>query len=386
MLPESFINEVKQSVDILNLVSKYTTLKKVGMNTYAGKCPNPEHKDNNPSFTVFTDTQTWCCYGCHCGDKYTGKDFNDTNYGSDCFAFLQWISKGEKTWYQSIMELAKEYHIPVPSDENDILYRNNLFLADSYHENLKNKKSAYNYLINRGLTDEIINDWNIGWNGKITFPLYDRFNRILGFTKRWLVMPEWCRDKYRNSKNNEIFNKSYYFYGIHKLKNECPYIYITEGAMDVILADKYKLPNIVATLGTSFTDNHVEVLQLLKKKPVFIMDGDEAGLKALNKIIEKLAQKNIYSELVILPNNMDLADLANKEKDNLVKFINENKMTYGYYKIHKIINHYYSEINKIKLEIYPELKNIYDFIPGDEKIIIKNFIEKDLKLNLEEKE
>ena len=90
-----FIDKVKESTDLLELISEYTELKKEGRYIWRGRCPHPDHNDSTYSFTVNTKTNSWCCYGCH-SDK---KGVNN-NYGSDCIAFIQWINKGKLSWAQ----------------------------------------------------------------------------------------------------------------------------------------------------------------------------------------------------------------------------------------------------------------------------------------------
>lgn len=383
MLPQEFIDEVKSSVDMVELASRYTDLKKIGDGIYGGRCPNPEHRDSNPSFTVFEKDQSWCCYGCHQGNKYRGKTHADTNYGSDCFAFMQWITKGRLNWRQAILKLADENNILLPDDENNALYRTNFNLAYSYTLNLQGK--PLDYLKARGLTLLDCKRWMIGFDGvKIVFPLLDRYKRVLGFTRRWLTPPENCRDKYRNSKTNDIFNKSFYFYGMHLFDSNHDYVYITEGAVDVILGNKYGLTNTLATLGTSFTESHAEVIKKLKKTPVFIMDGDEAGMKSAKKAIEKLAAIGVYSKIVLLPDSKDLADLACELQENLKAYIDKHTFTYGFYKVQNIINQFDSKMNELRLTLLPELKEVLDSIPGYEKQVIADFVYDRLKLNFKE--
>lgn len=373
MFSQNFINEVKRSVDMLELARRYTVMKKVGDNVYGGRCPNPSHIDKDPSFTVFADKQSWCCYGCHFGSKEKGDCHNNTNYGSDCFAFLQWISQGKITWTQAVLQLAKENNIPIPKDEYEEEYKLNLFRAKAFHANLSGK--AFNYLVSRGLNRHDMEEWMLGSDSqKIIFPLLDRYKKVLGFSKRWIEMPEWCRDKYRNSPSSNIFNKSMYFYGIHNYNPSHDYIYITEGPMDVILAHKYGLINIMATQGTSFTDNHAEVIKNFGKIPVFIMDGDEAGTKATNKAINKLAELGVYSNIVLLDKGIDLADLALKLKFNLSNYIDAHKITYSYYKIQTLISEYNSKLLELQMKLYPKLKEIVNTIPNNEKDIIHDFI------------
>lgn len=382
-LPQQFIDQVKASVDMLELASRYTDLKKVGDGVYGGRCPNPNHRDTDPSFTVFVKDQSWCCYGCHHGNKSKGKTHADTNYGSDCFAFLQWISGGKINWRQAILKLAEEHNILLPTDEHYRLYEVNEYRTKAYQANLYGK--PLEYLKARGLSEADCKAWRIGFDGKkITFSLMDRYKRVLGFTRRWLNPPENCRDKYRNSQTNEIFNKSYYFYGIHLYDSSLDHVYITEGSMDVILGSKYGLKNVMAPLGTSFTDQHAETIKNLGKTPIFIMDGDMAGLKSAKKAIDKLAALGVYAKIVMLSDGKDLADMANQLKETLPEFVEQHTMTYGYFKVKNIINQYDSKMMELRLGYFSDLKAIMNDIPGDERKVISDFIYERMKIDFKE--
>lgn len=381
MLPQSFINQVKNATDMVKLAQEYTELKKTGDGIWQGMCPHPDHKDTNPSFTVWEKEQSWCCLGCHNGKKTGAKRSQSRNYGSDCFAFLQWISNGKIGWKQAILQLAKEHDIPVPSNEHEQLYKHKKILAESYTKSLHGK--AFNYLVARGLSRKDMTEWMLGFDGqKIVFPLLDRYKNVLGFTKRWLDMPEGRDDKYRNSANSKIFNKGYYFYGMHLFDDSFDEIRITEGSLDVILAAKYGVKNIVATLGTAFTEGHVEIIKKFGKVPVFCMDGDPAGLKSMRKSIEMLADAGIYSKILIIPNQKDMADIAVEMKEDLEQYILDHSVTYGYYKIQNIVNLFDAKTNELKLKLYPDIIKLLEEIPSDERVIIKEYIKNKLQLSL----
>ncbi len=381
MLPRDFIEEVKNSVDLVELVSRYTDLSKVGTDTYAGRCPNPNHKDSDPSFLVFADQQSWCCYGCHQGNKYKGKNHDDTNYGSDCFAFLQWINKGKINVRQAILQLAKEHNLPIPSEENTSAYKKNSILTKCYQMDLKD--NALEYMIQRGLSEKDCKDWQIGWDGhKFVFPLFDKYKRICGYSRRWKKTPEGRSDKYRNSSASSVFFKSNYLYGMHLLDTNEDYIYITEGTLDVILSNKYGLKNVVGTLGTSFTDNHALEIKRLKKIPIFIMDGDEAGLKAIHRAINKLSAINVHAKLVILPEGKDLADMSNELKEGITDYIVQNTITYGYFLSRTTIDSYNQKLYELRQSLYPELKQIIKNAPDIEKDILIDFIANSIGVNI----
>lgn len=375
LLPQSFIDQVKQATDIVKLIKDYTELKPIGDGIWQGRCPNPNHNDKDPSFRVWEKEQSWACMGCHYGKKdLSAKKHEDKIYGSDCFAFIQWITKGKVNWKQAVLQLAKRAQVPEPSNENERLYNMKKILTKSYTKSLHGK--PYNYLIERGLSKKEIKEWSIGFDGtKIIFPLFDRYKNVLGFTKRWVDKVPEDQPKYKNSSNSKIFNKSMYLYGIHKIDDNFDEVRITEGAMDVILPEKYGVKNIFATLGTAFTEGHIEIIKHYGKIPVFCMDGDRAGLASINKAINILAQNGIYSKILVLPDGMDMADLANKYKYDTEKYINDNAITYGFYEMKKILSMYDSKMVELKMKLYPEIVNILETIPDyTEKHIIEDLI------------
>ena len=218
---------------------------------------------------------------------------------------------------------------------------------------------------------------------RICFPLFDRYKNVLSFTKRLLHDEDINGDKYKNGYNTPIFNKSYYLYGIHNIDEDFNEIRITEGSMDVILAHKYGVKNVVATLGTSFTEGHIEIIKHYNMIPVFCMDGDEAGLKAINRSIQLLADNGIYSKLLILPDDKDLADISLESKDKTEDYINNNSITYGNYLIQKDLSLFNSKFNELKLQYYPKLISTLSKVPSEEeKKILKSFIKDSMHIEI----
>jgi DNA primase len=376
LLPQWFIDEVKKRTNIVELISEYTELEKAGTGVWQGRCPNPHHADKDPSFRVWEKEQSWACMVCHCGEKNT----NDNNFGSDCFAFLQWIEN--IGWYKAVMKLAEKAGIPKPEDKNQAIYNRNKILANSYTKSLHGE--AFNYLIDRGLTRKDMEKWLIGFDGiKFTFPLFDRYLNILGFSRRWLHKPEGRNDKYRNPPNGKIFDKSFYLYGIHNLDTSFPEIRITEGPMDAILSDKYGAKNVVATQGTALTDGHISIIKSLNMVPVLCMDGDEAGLKSMKKSVEAFAKHGMYCKILILNDGKDMADMANELQYSIEEYIQSNSITYGQYKLKDILNRYDSQMLEVKIKLYPELLKVISEIPYEvERNVIKDHIKKQLSIDL----
>lgn len=317
MYSKETLEKIKKTINPLNFFASYTHLTKTGNNYYSGRCPHPDHKDNTPSFRVwiYPTHWSWCCMSCHSGEK----NIKYKNYGSDVFAFYQWMSdtKSSKhilSFNEAVKKAAEYANINIDQySDYSRKYKDNLFKARAFLAN-HNKKSLY-YLLNRGLTKEDISSWMIGFDGeRITFPLFDINNNIIGFSNR-ILEDNKNGSKYINSANSDWFKKREFLYGLNNLLQGDQYVIITEGVMDVIMAQKYGI-NAICSLGTSFTDEQAAIIKKLKLYPVFAFDGDDPGQKATVKAIEKMSSIGISSFVFSLDNGSDLYDfcLSNKEK------------------------------------------------------------------------
>lgn len=390
-IPTYFKEKLKKEINLLELVQKYTKVESAGYNVWQAKCPHKDHEDSTPSFRIWKNKDgcwSWACMGCHAGTKNI-KDNKQKNYGSDVFAFIQWMSdfKGSKhilSFYEAILLLAEEYGYEVPfhdkqEDYSNILLKNKL-LAKCYNKNLSS--FVKKYLYKRGLNDDDINKWCIGSNlfktgFRITFPLIDVKQNILGFSSRLWNWDEKSKyPKYINSKESTYFHKRKYFYGSNLIDDSFNEIRITEGVFDVILSNKYNAKNVIATLGTSFTLEHANIIKKMNKIPVFCLDGDNAGQKATYKSIKLLAQEGIYSKICILPNNMDLADLANNLQFDIENYIEKHSILYFQYLLKDNASFYDSAINELRLKILPDILEASKSINTEqEKLLFNNFIQ-----------
>ena len=341
-------------------------------------CPHPDHNDDTPSFTVWQKSNSWSCYGCHSGKKGI-----DGNVGSDAIAFVQWIEN--LNFRQAVVKLAEWNNIPIPNDKNQKEFRKNEALSFKYQKALYKNLDVLEYLYDRGLDDNDIDSFYLGYdsyNDRIVFPLYDKYKNIVGFNKRITEPNTKGEVKYKNSSNSDIFNKSNYLYGIHNLDDSFDEIRITEGSMDVILAQKYGVKNVVATLGTSFTEQHAKAIYKTGKTPVLIFDGDSAGKKGLYKALSYFESLGVYCKIVELPLGKDLADMANEMKFNLEKYIKDHSLTAGYLQIKNIINSYQSSLYELKLYTAPKIEEVLNFVPYTEKRILKSFVKDELNISL----
>ena len=369
-----FIDKIKETTDLVELANEYTEMKKVGRYIWVGKCPNPDHDDSTASFTINTQTNSWCCFGCH-SDK---KGIND-NYGSDCIAFIQWINKGKKNWQDCVRYLAEKANISLPTDKNIKMYYTNKKLNEKFVRNMN--AEVKEYCKNRGLNSYDIAQYELGYDAiedRLTFPLYDMYNNVVGFNKRRL---DDSKDrKYIHSPNSSVFNKSSYLYNINNIDKSYKYVFITEGVFDVILASKFGLKNVVCTLGCSFSENHYEIINKMGLTPVLLYDNDDKGQKSMRSAIELIYSKGTYPLVYILPKGHDLADFALEKRYKLNDIVQANIITYGYIKAKDVVCEYMNDLYLLKAKYRPQVEQILQDIPEEERCNIQMFFREELRM------
>lgn len=368
-----FLDELKTNTDLKDLVEEYTELRQAGPTLYVGHCPHPKHNDSDASFCINTQTNTWTCYGCH-SDK---KNKEQGNYGSDAIAFIEWVNEGKMSWIDAVKFLAQRINLPIPNDTNSKAYKQNYNLTQKYIKDMTS--DAYEYLYDRGLDDETIEKWTICYDkhdDRVVFPLFDSYKNIVGFNKR-LVTPQTkgLNRKYIHSSDSEIFKKSQYFYGMQFLDRSKDYIILTEGVFDVILPQMYGASNVICGLGTTLSEYQINVLAKLGKTVIVVYDNDEKGSKTMKKVMPLLENSGISAKLLVLPEGKDLAEVTLELKYDILKYILDNSVTYGYYQIQNSINAF----NRDLYDLYHKYNNIFDAVkdsvPESEKSSIQLFID-----------
>lgn len=400
MFSNDFLQKVKDSTNMISLVEEYgEEVIPMGDNIWGCKCPHPDHQDDTPSFRIVHNDNgswTWFCGGCHMGKKDLNNN-NDRNFGSDCFAFVQWMScyKGSKhvmNFPEAVTYLAQKNGIPIENDPNEEIYKEKKLKAKIANIVLRNTPSIVKYLRSRGLTNETINEWQLGVTknlegnqkiDRIVFPLFDKYSKILGISGRRFPDADPHIVKYWNSPTSNIFNKRRYLYGVHKINPEWPELRITEGAMDVVLAHQMKAKNVVCTLGTALTEDHIPIIKSLKLIPCLCMDGDEAGQKGIRKALKLLAAHNIYAKVILLPQGKDLADMALELDEGLEEYLEKNTLSYWEYLLMPLANEYEKRINKIRMEY---MSGITDALGGitspEDNILMKSYVKEHFGVNL----
>lgn len=360
-IPSEVVQKIKQETDIIELIEELApTIEWQNFHggIYGAQCPHPNHKDENPSFRVWHKEQSWACMKCHNGRKTkSGEQVTSAkrNYGSDVIAFVRWY-KGFG-YEQAIQFLAKRIGIPLKEEDPNIAaeYDNNNILMRSFEKG--RMPFVEDYLQGRGITIESINRWHIGWDGKrVTFPLLNRFNKVIGFTKRiFLEDPTGKQPKYRNSKSSPAFQKRKFLYGENEIDRSQDYVFITEGPVDVILPKQYGVKNVVAPLGTAFTEDHAKLIKSWNLTPVIMTDGDEAGINAAHKIANLFQEMSVSCLIVPLSDGNDLADTTLREKENISEYIDLHMMPYSMFCMKETLMLYEAGVQRLKQQLFPQV-------------------------------
>ena len=344
---DEIIDEIRQSNDIVDVISQYVRLKRSGRN-YFGLCPF--HNEKSPSFSVSPDKQIFHCFGC--------------GVGGNVFTFLMKIEG--ISFIEAIQNLAERANIVLPKLENNEesgkeelkakVYKVNGFAAEYYHKNLylPTAKIAQEYVKKRKLSNETLKSFRIGFSGKfdelfkelkkqgfgeteilesglvnkndrgqyidryrnrLMFPICDARGRVIAFGGRVL---DNSKPKYINSPENIVYSKGRHLFGLNVAKKGqgmLKKLLIVEGYMDVISLHQRGITNVVAPLGTALTQQQGWLLRKNAEQIILSFDSDEAGLNAKIRALEIL--QNMGCDLRVL--NMEGA----KDPDEyIVKFGN----------------------------------------------------------------
>ena len=353
-----------KSVDLKKFLEERYGAKFTGTNC---RCPHPDHEDRNPSFSVWQENGSyyWCCHSCHGIGKSSQK------FGNDIIALVRWLSDYEGSShvysFREAVDIVSKYcniegfEYGEYKDSKTLAANKSAALA--CHNNLLNQKSsdAYTFLFHRGLDEDDLKKWCIGFNGeRITFPLINSFDQVLGFSNRVVGCPDDNKTaKYINSRTDEFFEKRKFLYGINRLVKALGYAYITEGQLDVIMASKYGLRNVLGVLGTAFSEEQAKYLkQCGISKLIFAFDGDDAGQKALKRAAEIAKRYGFVTKFIDMPEGFDLCDLAFRQKDSFIYTMRFREAYYFYKELEDVINEYERTLLEIRSRLMLEAKKV----------------------------
>ncbi|HDI1487322.1 TPA: DNA primase [Staphylococcus aureus] len=370
-IDQSIINEIKDKTDILDLVSEYVKLEKRGRN-YIGLCPF--HDEKTPSFTVSEDKQICHCFGC----KKGGNVFQFTQEIKD-ISFVEAVKElGDRVNVAVDIEATQSNsNVQIASDDLQMIEMHELIQEFYYYALTKTVEGeqALTYLQERGFTDALIKERGIGFapdsshfchdflqkkgydielayeagllsrneenfsyydrfRNRIMFPLKNAQGRIVGYSGRTYTGQE---PKYLNSPETPIFQKRKLLYNLDKARKsirKLDEIVLLEGFMDVIKSDTAGLKNVVATMGTQLSDEHITFIRKLTSNITLMFDGDFAGSEATLKTGQHLLQQGLNVFVIQLPSGMDPDEYIGKYgNDAFTTFVKNDKKSFAHYKV-----------------------------------------------------
>lgn len=358
----SVVPTIKERLNIVDVLSSYITVEGSGKN-FKAKCPF--HNEKTPSFYISPERNSYYCFGC--GAKGDIFSFVEHFEGTDFKGALKMLA------LRAGVELSDFKNSKEDRDEKERLY-DCMEEATKYFqaEFLKNSEARM-YLLNRGVSDESIENFRIGYapnvwrsvsdylfkkgftktevenvgliknkedsfydrfRGRIMFPIADSSGRVIAFSGRIFGRPDDEEAKYLNSPDTTLFNKSNVLFGIDRAKTAIRtrgYSIIVEGQLDLVMSHQAGFTNTVATSGTALADatetndskiNNLGLLRRLTPNIIFAFDGDNAGIRACGRGAMIALGFDMQVKVAILPEGEDPADIIKKDVDvwkNIVK-------------------------------------------------------------------
>ncbi|WP_308400857.1 DNA primase [Campylobacter insulaenigrae] len=351
MIEQASIEQLLQKTDIVDIIAHYIEVKKQG-SSYVCKCPF--HDDKNPSMHINSIKGFYHCFACKAGGnvfKFV-MDYEKLNFIEAVEKVASWNNFSLNYTSQKQDNQKSIMHI-LPS------------LNAFYKQNLSKNKEMLSYLYKRGLNDDDIRKFELGYapssnetlrllqneqintndalevgiikkneNGlyasfinRITFSIYDHKNLLVGFGGR--TLDENNMAKYVNSPQNKLFDKSRIFYALNLAKDEIykqKEMIICEGYMDAIALHKAGFKNSVAVLGTALGENHIPLIKRLQARVILCFDNDNAGLQAAIRSAYLLSLAKIDGKVVLLEGGKDPAELVANHQEKLLFSILEKGM------------------------------------------------------------
>jgi DNA primase len=334
-----FVEQLKSSVDIVNVVGEYVRLRRSGPNRYLGLCPF--HQEKTASFTVHVVHQFYKCFSC--------------GAGGDVIKFV--MEKEGISFYEALKSLSERYGIPMPKRSNyadeDAKLRGALLAMheqaqESFRANLRSQpgEAARAYIAKRGLSAEIVEHFGIGYSdrsgralvrlfeqnnfpaaqmeqsglarkrpdgslydnfrNRLMFPIHNEAGKVIGFGGRALADED--QPKYLNSPETALYKKTNVLYNLHRAKDpmrKADRVILVEGYMDAIGVTAAGFPNVVASCGTALTDKQVQAIKRFTHRVAVNFDPDTAGANASERSIDMLLAESMQVRIMELDGGLD---------------------------------------------------------------------------------
>lgn len=399
LIPDEVIDEVLARTDIVELISSRVPLKRAGAN-FRALCPF--HREKTPSFMVSPSKQIWHCFGCGMGGSV-----------------VNFLMKFENLEFpEAVRMLAQKVGVKIPEtregspgakSKRKLLYEINELAAKYFQKNLadpKDGRSAREYLKQRAIEDETCHRFRLGyapdrWDGffsyakgkgisfdfllqaglilpgkeggyfdrfrnKLIFPICDFQGRVVGFGSRVL---DQTLPKYINSPETDCFRKGRNLYGLNLAREwvrDHNYIIVVEGYMDCITIYQNGFKNVVASLGTALTTDHVRLLKRFTNAVCMVYDSDQAGEAASLRGLDLVVAEDLRCKIVTLPRGFDPDDYLRRKGRQSFQNQLDRALDLFDYKLNLLTSKYDSskveDIAKITAEMLPTIARIQNAV------------------------
>lgn len=401
MLPSDFKEQVRAQTDIVALIGESLSLQpRNGGRLYVGLCPF--HDDHNPSFNVDPGRQSYRCWVC--------------NEGGDAFS---WIQKRESVSFPEALEiLARRANIEIPkssgrsdqaTDNKAQLFEVLLWAEGVFHRALLEApfaEKARQYIRSRGFTKETVDRFRIGYHpndwewlqkqargkfhpkqleavkligerdggrgnfdhfvDRVVFPIRNERSQVVGFGGRVLPGADDSHGKYWNSPESSVFYKSRLVYGLDFARDglkQSGIAVVTEGYTDCIMCHQHGLTNVVGTLGTALTDQHVATLKRFVQKVVLVYDGDEPGQRAAEKAVDRFLAQDVDLRIMTLPDAQDPDEFLSARGADAWRSLAEKAPEAWEYKFQTLRNRYTLDTVNARQQVLDEMLITLSAIP-----------------------
>ena len=363
MIDQSTIDRIFDASQISEVVQDFVSLKRRGVN-YLGNCPF--HNEKTPSFTVSPAKNIFKCFGC-------GK-------GGNAVHFI--MEHEHMTYYEALKYLAKKYHIEVietVQKEEDVQVKNDresmlvlsayaqkIFTENLFHHQ-EGKAIGLSYFKERGFREDMVHKFELGYcleerdaftkkalkegykqeylvktglsiegehgsfdrfSGRVMFPIHNLTGKVIAFGGRILKTDKKFA-KYLNSPESEIYHKSKVLYGIYQARKaimQMDKCYLVEGYTDVVSMHQAGIENVVASSGTSLTEDQIRLISRFTLNVTILYDGDAAGIKASLRGIDMVLEEGLNVKVLLLPDGEDPDSFSKKMgAAELVEYLNKNE-------------------------------------------------------------
>ena len=365
-MDDSVVKEIKDRIDIVDLIGEYMTLKKIGA-SYQGLCPF--HSEKNPSFNVSPQRQSFKCFGCGAyGDIFTFVMKIDGIEFKEALKLLAQKAGVKLQHYDSALDTARERLSQLCEDATRFF--------EKQLQGSKAGKEVQDYLLDRKINKESIKKWRLGYapekwrtlttfllklgfseeeiikaglairneekhsvydrfRGRIIFPIGNLSGQVIGFGGRIRPGKEESQGaKYINTPTTILYDKSRVLYGLDKAKTkirELDRTILVEGYTDVVMSHQAGFANTVSVSGTALTSSQLDILKRYSDKVIVAFDMDEAGRLATQRSISLLQEKGFLIRIITADQNLDPADIIKKSPKDWEKAIKESQVIFDFY-------------------------------------------------------